>query len=72
MVSRTEEGLSPVPAEKAHDLGDFADFLEQLSANGFEYAVIGGCAVIAYANLLGEELFSADLDIYTTQESTLR
>ncbi len=69
MVSRAPEDLSPVRAEKAHDLGDFADFLEELSADGFEFVVIGGCAVIAYANLLGEELFSADLDIYTTQET---
>ena len=71
MVSRTSEDLSPVPAEKTHDLGDFAEFLGQLSAEGFEFAVIGGCAVIAYANILGEKLFSADLDICTTDE-TLR
>lgn len=69
MVSRATEGLSTLPAEKAHDLGDFSDFLQALSAEGFEYVVIGGCAVIAYANILGEDLFSADLDIYTTQET---
>ncbi len=27
MVSRAPEDLSPIPAEKAHDLGDFAEFL---------------------------------------------
>ncbi len=67
MVSRAPKELPPVPAEKALDLGDFADFLADLNAEGFEFAVIGGCAVIAYANLLDEDLFSGDLDIYTTQ-----
>ncbi len=69
MVSRAPEDLSPVPAEKAHNLGDFAEFLGELNAEGFEFAVIGGCAVIVYANMLGEELFSVDLDIYTTEET---
>ncbi len=32
MVSRAPEDLSPVPAEKAHDLGDFAEFLGELNA----------------------------------------
>ncbi|MCP3957791.1 MAG: hypothetical protein GY719_08060 [bacterium] len=69
MVSRVSEDLPPLPAKAAHDLSDFARFLEQLSAEGFEFAVIGGCAVVAYASLLGEEMFSADLDIYVTQET---
>ncbi len=70
MVSRVSEDLSAVPAQAAHDLGDFARFLEQLSDEGFEYAVIGGCAVVAYASLIGEELFSADLDISRRNDLT--
>ena len=50
--------MPSVPAKAAHDLTDFAEFLEQLDAEGFEFAVIGGMAVSAYAHLMGEELRS--------------
>lgn len=58
--------MPPVQAPAAHDLGDFADFLRKLSAEGFDFAVIGGCAVSAYARLLGVELLSVDLDLYVS------
>jgi hypothetical protein len=59
--------VSAVRAQATHDLGDFAEFLRTLNTEGFEFVVIGGCAVVAYASLLGDELFSVDLDIYVTQ-----
>ncbi len=51
------------------ELGDFAGFLRQLEEHGFEFAVIGGQAVAAYARLLGEKVLSVDLDIYLTQKT---
>ncbi len=57
------------PAKTPHDLGDFADFLRQLTEEGFEFTVIGGMAVSSYARLLGDEVLSVDLDIYVTQET---
>lgn len=61
--------MPSVPAEAAHDLGDFAAILRQLSEAGFEFAVIDGCAVSGYARLLGTELKSVDLDLYVTPET---
>ena len=61
--------MSSVSAQAAHDLTDFAEFLEQLEVEGFEFAVIGGMAVSAYARLMGEELRSVDLDIYVTDQT---
>lgn len=57
----------PAPRPEAlHDLKDFAGFLEQLDAAGIEFAVIGGCAVGAYAHLNDETVLSGDLDIFVT------
>lgn len=53
------------------DLNDFADFLRLLGEEGFQFTVIGGCAVTAYAKLIDVELYSFDLDLFVTQE-TLR
>jgi predicted nucleotidyltransferase len=61
--------MPSVPAQKAHDLGDFAAFLRRLGDAGFDFAVIGGCAVAAYAHLIGEELKSVDLDVYVTPKT---
>ncbi len=61
--------MPSVPAQTAHDLSDFASFLQRLHGEGLEYAVIGGCAVAAYADLMGEELYSVDLDIFVTEET---
>lgn len=59
--------MPPLPSQESHDLGDFADFLRQLSAWGFEFAVIGGMAVSSYARLIDEAVLSVDLDLYVTQ-----
>ncbi len=56
-------------SDSPRQLGDFAGFLRQLEEYGFEFAVIGGQAVAAYAQLLGEEVLSVDLDIYLTQKT---
>lgn len=61
--------MPTVPAEATHDLGDFSGFLRLLSGAGFEFAVIGGCAVSGYARLLGTELKSVDLDLYVTPKT---
>ncbi len=61
--------MLPHRAKTPHHLGDFADFLRQLIAEGFEFTVIGGMAVSSYARLLGDEVLSVDLDIYVTQQT---
>jgi hypothetical protein len=53
------------PGKETHDLEDFADLLRSLSDHGFPFTVIGGCAVGAYARLMGKECPSRDLDLYT-------
>jgi hypothetical protein len=61
-----------VPAESADtasSLEDYLDLLEVLSGLGVEFVVIGGCAVGAYARLLGETVFSGDLDLFVTQRA---
>lgn len=63
--------MPAVQAKAAHDLADFTSFLRQLDEEGFQFTVIGGCAVTAYAKMIDVELYSVDLDIYVTQE-TLR
>jgi hypothetical protein len=52
----------------SYSLEDFASFLSFLADSGVEFAVIGGCAVGAYAHLRGREVLSGDLDVYTRQE----
>jgi hypothetical protein len=56
--------MSPTTAQATHTVEDFVDFLRALDDEGIEYAIIGGCAVGAYARLRGETVVSADLDIY--------
>lgn len=54
----------PTPSkETTRSVEDFAELLEALKKEGFDYAVIGGCAVGAYAHLRGEEVLTADLDL---------
>ena len=54
-------------AEKElHNLDDFAGLIEQWQAQGFEYTIIGGCAVGAYGRLQGENVLSRDLDLYAS------
>jgi hypothetical protein len=59
---------APQP-QKALSLGDFADFLAALATEGVEVIVIGGCAVGAYADLVGETVFSGDLDVLVSREA---
>ena len=61
-----------MPAENtdtASSLEDYLDLLEVLRGLGVEFVVIGGCAVGAYARLLGEAVFSRDLDLFVTQRA---
>lgn len=60
--------MPPSPQEEARSLRDFVDVFKALSTEGLECIVIGGCAVGAYAELRGERVFSADLDLYTTPQ----
>lgn len=58
-----------MPQEKAealHDLKTYRGFLEQVEEAGYDFAVIGGCAVAVYAAQLEEAVFSADLDLIVT------
>lgn len=50
----------------SRSLDDFVEFLRALQEAGFAYAVIGGCAVGAYARMCGLTVVSADLDIYVS------
>lgn len=47
----------------------FVDILGVIDAGGFEFAIIGGCAVGAYARLLSRVVVSEDLDIYVAPEA---
>lgn len=50
----------------SRSIEDFVDVLRALIDEGVSFAVIGGCAVGAYARLLGLTVVSADLDICVT------
>ena len=63
--------MSPEAKETSLDLRAFVELLHRLGEQGIPFAVIGGMAVGAYARLRGETMFSADLDIVTT-EATLQ
>ncbi|MCA9781589.1 MAG: hypothetical protein KC800_32950, partial [Candidatus Eremiobacteraeota bacterium] len=54
---------------RVHTLGDFAEFISAVNLEGFEFVVIGGCAVGAYSHLLNEACLTTDLDILTTPET---
>lgn len=56
------------PENKTHTVDDFAELLEALEKEGFDYAVIGGCAVGAYGRLRGEEVLTVDLDLIAPSE----
>lgn len=49
--------------EATHDLNAFGALLQRIEAAGFTVAVVGGCAVGAYAHLCGVANLSADLDL---------
>lgn len=56
-------------AQAASTLEDYLELFEALAGLGVEFVVIGGCAVGAYARLMGEKVFSNDLDVLVTQRS---
>jgi hypothetical protein len=58
--------MSKAAPEDARSLEDYVSFLSFLGDGAISYAVIGGCAVGAYARLRGLTVFSKDLDVYTT------
>lgn len=64
--------MSSPPRENARSLEDHASFLRFLSEAAIPFSVIGGCAVGAYAHLQGLDVFSDDLDVYTTPEDLRR
>lgn len=59
--------MSAAEANRIHTLEDFVDLLEELEQEGCDSVVIGGLAVGAYGRLIGESLFSADIDLYTNR-----
>lgn len=59
--------MSSARSKAPLSLVDFADLFEALARAGTAQVVIGGCAVGAYAHLLGESVTSNDLDLYATQ-----
>ena len=54
----------PRPGHATYDLTHFATLLQAVDRAGFDSAVIGGCAVGAYAHLVESSNLSADLDLY--------
>ena len=63
--------MSSPPKKGLHDLDDYAGFLSALQEEGFDFLVIGGCAVGSYARLQNQQVLSGDLDLYSSVE-TLR
>ena len=61
--------MSTSPPKAPRSLADFGEVLRDLLREGFDVTVIGGCAVSAYAHLLGEPLYSTDLDLYSDRET---
>jgi hypothetical protein len=59
--------MSSARSKAPPSLVDFADLFETLGRAGTAQVVIGGCAVGAYAHLLGESVTSDDLDLYASQ-----
>jgi hypothetical protein len=61
--------VSPQTPKTSPALEDYLELFEALAGAGIEFVVIGGCAVAAYARLLGETVFSNDLDLFVTQRA---
>lgn len=55
--------------QAAQVLEDYLDLFQSLADLGLEFVIIGGCAVGAYARLLGETVVSGDLDLLVTQRA---
>jgi hypothetical protein len=61
--------MSAETEKTSSSIDDYVDLFSLLAGAGIEFVVIGGCAVGAYARLLGEEVLSADLDLLVTWRS---
>jgi hypothetical protein len=61
--------MSAATAKSASSVDDYVDLFGALAGFGTEFVVIGGCAVGAYARLLGERVLSGDLDLLVTCRS---
>jgi hypothetical protein len=61
--------VSAPPTKTASALEDYLGLFRALQALGVEFVVIGGGAVGAYARLVGDTVFSDDLDIFVTQRA---
>ena len=61
--------MSTAKPEAVHDLNSFADFLQGLQEGGFEFVVIGGAAISAYARQLQVRIATVDLDLYLSPAS---
>jgi len=61
--------MSTQGTQTASSLEDYLDLFDALARLGTEFVVIGGCAVGAYARLLGEQVLSVDLDLLVTWRS---
>src|SRR5262245_26122177 len=59
--------MSTPSAQTTSALADYIELFEALGRLGVEVVVIGGCAVGAYARLLGETILSNDLDLLLTR-----
>lgn len=59
--------MPPAGAKAIHDLSHFSSLLAALDEAGFEYAVIGGAAVSAYARSMAIDITTRDLDLYVSQ-----
>ena len=60
----------PAETEKTpSSIDDYVDLFGALAGLGIEFVVIGGCAVGAYARLLGEQVLSGDIDLLVTWRS---
>ena len=61
--------MSAETQKTTSSIDDYVDLFGVLAGLGIEFVVIGGCAVGAYARLLGEQVLSADLDLLVTWRS---
>jgi hypothetical protein len=61
--------MSAETQNTSSSIDDYVDLFGVLAGLGVEFVVIGGCAVGAYARLLGEQVLSQDLDLLVTWRS---
>ena len=58
--------MSTETPHRPSSIDDYVELFGALADLGVEFVVIGGCVVGAYARLLGEQVFSSDLDLLVT------